>query len=166
MSGSLPNTGPPVNNILIVVTDVSDNDVYGVLNSGTLGVSGGQSGFITRVSFSLPNTQGRTIRGVGTSGTTTVNLAEASGADDVAFTIADFNLPPHRHRYNLTGGGNATVAGLSQNATNGNENYTSSTFPGTAGTLLDATNVVVPNTPITLATLNQYLGINYIIKYM
>ena len=116
--------------------------------------------------FNIPNTAGRTVRGVGTSstwtgngsgttGTTTVALGGAGGGDGTKVSAA--NLPPHRHgitSFFLSGATGTGGGSLGQNAgqyyTAANQTY-----------LEDGTTLVTnTNAPIT----NAYVGINYIIK--
>jgi microcystin-dependent protein len=116
--------------------------------------------------FNVPNTAGRTVRGVGTSstwtgngsgstGTTAVSLGAAGGGDGTKVSAA--NLPPHRHgitSFVLSGstgaGGGALGVSPGQYYTAANQTY-----------LEDGTTLVTnTNAPVT----NAYVGINYIVK--
>ena len=118
--------------------------------------------------FNVPNTAGRTVRGVGTSswtgngsgaaGTTAVSLG-ASGGGDGTKVSAD-NLPPHRHgmtQFSLSGA-NGTGGGSIGVTTGQYYTATAQTYLDTAGTPSVA--VTNSNAPIT----NAYVGINFIIK--
>jgi microcystin-dependent protein len=126
------------------------------------------AGTITRLlptTFTLPNTSGRTVRGVGTSswtglnsgaaGTTAVTLGQSAGADGTK-QLAD-NLPPHRHAVLVPG--NAMLGGGSAggfpNVDNGSTTTIARTYANDGTTLVTNSNTV---------TTNAYVGINYIIK--
>ena len=129
------------------------------------------SGTVTKLgtltTFTLPATNGRTVRGVGTSswtglnsgtaGTTAVTLGQTAGADGTK-QLAD-NLPQHRHGV-FVPGGNTLSAGSGLRA--GTANVDDGTLTIANTTKLDAANTLVTNSN-TLTT-NAYIGINYIIK--
>lgn len=130
------------------------------------------SGTVTKLgtltTFTLPATNGRTVRGVGTSswtglnsgtaGTTVVTLGQTAGADGTK-QLAD-NLPQHRHGVYVPGG-NTLSAGSGLRA--GTANVDDGTLTIANTTKLDTANTLVTNSN-TLTT-NAYIGINYIIKY-
>jgi microcystin-dependent protein len=117
--------------------------------------------------FALPSTNGRTVRGVGTSsqwtgngsgttGSTTVTLGSSGGGDGTK--VSADNLPAHRHgitSFVLSGstgaGGGALGVSPGQYYTASAQTYTDATTP---------TAVTNSNAPVT----NAYVGINYIIK--
>jgi len=112
--------------------------------------------------FNTPNTSGRTVRGVGTAGITAVTLAQASGADATSVTLSAANLPPHRHGIstpgpiNIVSSGGTPVLGNTWNST---VQYTNAN-----ATYLENGSTLVSNSAFSVATTNQYLGLNYIIK--
>jgi microcystin-dependent protein len=126
-------------------------------------------GTVTRLlptTFTLPNTSGRTVRGVGTSswtglnsgtaGTTAVTLGQSAGADGTK-QLAD-NLPPHRHAVLVPG--NAMLAGGSAGGFPNVDNSSTVTIARTYAN--DGTTLVTNSNTVTT---NAYIGINYIIKY-
>lgn len=104
--------------------------------------------------FNLPNTAGKTIRGVD------VNYVRGNigGVDNITLT-AD-QLPPHRHgqlqggNVNVISSGGTTVQGNQDNVDNGTR---------TVGTFLQATNTPVANNVVNVV--NPYVAVPYIIKF-
>ena len=127
--------------------------------------------------FNVPNTAGRTVRGVGTAswtglnsgdaGTTVVTLGASAGADGTKQS-AD-NLPQHTHGFGLTSGGarkGAAEAGGSVGVGSGGNLQLAGSFfigTGTGQTYLENNTTVTTNS--NTVTTNAYVGINYIIKY-
>lgn len=110
--------------------------------------------------FNLPNTSGRTIRGVGQAGTgPNVTLGARAGADATSFTIAAANLPPHRHGVLVPG--TAQFAGSNGGGTPNLDNGTR-TIAGS--TWLEDGVTAVANSAISVTTTNQYIGLNFIIR--
>lgn len=128
------------------------------------------AGTVTKTSnvttFNVPNTSGRTVRGVGTSswtglnsgaaGTTAVTLGQSAGADGTK-QLAD-NLPPHRHAVLVPG--NAMLAGGSSGGFPNVDNSSTVTIARTYAN--DGTTLVTNSNTVTT---NAYIGINYIIRY-
>ena len=129
-----------------------------IFTGGTLNIPGTMISSAP-TTFNMPNTGGVTVRGVGTSALTTVTLAQAAGADSTSVTLSAGNLPQHRHGITLQ---TATVAGSSGGIGYAELQGTSKTNAG--ATFLEDGTTLVSNTPFTVATTNQYLGLNYIIK--
>ena len=143
-TASVISTGAPV------TFPTGAGSTPGVLNS-----NGGTT-------FNIPDTSGRTVRGVGTAGSTAVTLAQASGADATSVTLNAGNLPLHRHGISTPGGINIVSSGGTQvlgNTWNSTVQITNSN-----STFLEDGTTLVSNTPFSVATTNQYLGLNYIIK--
>jgi microcystin-dependent protein len=124
--------------------------------------------YVTKASpttFNVPNTAGRTVRGVGTASwtglgggtadTTAVTLGASAGADGTK--VSADNLPPHRHALQVPG--NAMAAGANQggqaNVDPGNVVTVARTYANDGTTLVTNSNA---------PTLNAYVGVNYIIK--
>jgi len=120
--------------------------------------------------FNVPDTRARTVRGVGSAGSTTVNLAAKAGADTTSFTISAANLPQHRHT--IYAGGVGVLAsssggygyGTSSNIIGGNITITDASATD-RGTYADDGTTKTTNSGISVTTTNQYIGINYIIKF-
>ena len=117
--------------------------------------------------FNLPNTLGRTVRGVGTAGSTVVTLGGAAGADSKSLTIAD--IPKHGHQLasigkNATGYTGGTGFGSVDNNPGNIPTLISSltSVGGANNTIYDGGSIVATQTAVSFV--NQYLGINYIIK--
>lgn len=124
--------------------------------------------------FNVPNTAGRTVRGVGTAswtglnsgtaGTTAVTLGASAGADGTKQVIA--NIPPHNH----VGNGNNFVALGSGSFAIGTGATTTSSVPTSFGIYEYSTGALITNpatggTNTNTLTTNAYVGINYIIKF-
>jgi microcystin-dependent protein len=126
---------------------------------------------LSPTTFQIPNTQARTVRGVGTS-FINVGLGEDGGVDVVQLSAP--NVPSHQH-----GVTNATApfnhlpsyisdgfpgANGSYNVGNGGSQYytnaTTATIFDAAGTLVTAAAASGEAFPI----VNKFLGLNYIIK--
>lgn len=160
----------PINNLTFTAgTGTNATTIVGVTTlTIPAGAFGGTINTITAVTpttFGLPNTAGRTIRGigsaVGTTGTTTVTLGQTAGDDGTIMTYDQ--IAQHSHQQNrgsgvtvLNGGGTTGVQGTTDNVPDA---YTSATIRNAANT------ANAPTTPNKIPTLNQYIGINYIIKY-
>jgi len=127
-------------------------------SSGTSAVAG-TINMLVPSTFNVPNTGGRTIRGVGTAGSTTVTLAQSAGADTTSFTIAATNLPPHRHGVLVPG--TAQFAGSNPG---GFPNIDSGTRTIAGSTWLEDGTTPVANSAISVTTTNQYIGLNFIIR--
>ena len=123
--------------------------------------------------FNVPNTAGRTVRGVGTAswtglnsgtaGTTVVTLAGTGGADGTKQVIA--NIPPHNH----VGNGNNFVALGSGSFAIGTGANTTSSVPASYGIYEYSTGNLITDpatggTNTNTLTTNAYVGINHIIK--
>ena len=132
-----------------------------IFTGGTLNIAGTMISSAP-TTFNVPNTGGVTVRGVGTSALTTVTLGQAAGGDSTSVTLTAANLPPHRHSIlapgsiNIISSGSTGVLGNSWNA--------NSQFTAANGTYLEDGSTLVSNSPFSVATTNQYLGLNYIIK--
>ena len=123
--------------------------------------------------FNVPNTAGRTVRGVGTAswtglnsgaaGTTAVTLGASAGADGTKQVIA--NIPAHNH----VGNGNNFVALGSGSYAIGTGGNTTSSVPASYGIYEYSTGTLITDpatggTNTNTLTTNAYVGINYIIK--
>lgn len=118
--------------------------------------------------FNVPDTSGRTVRGVGTSswiglnsgasGNTIVTLAQVAGADGTK-QLAD-NLPQHRHGVYVNGSNSLASGGGNRSGT---VNVDDGTKTIAGNTILDTANTVCSNS--NTVTTNAYVGINYIIKF-
>jgi hypothetical protein len=113
---------------------------------------------LSPTTFQIPNTQARTVRGVGTA-FISVALGQLGGGDDTEVTIAADNLPQHRHGVLVPGNGmlSGGSAGGYPNVDNG-----TSTIAGT--TRLEDGSTPVTNSPLPVTITNTFLGLNYIIK--
>lgn len=131
-----------------------------IFTGGTLNIVGTMISSAP-TTFNVPNTGGVTVRGVGTSALTTVTLGQAAGGDSTSVTLTAANLPPHTHSINLR---NATTPGSSGGISYTEKQGTNGTFTNAAGTYLENGTTLVSNSPFSVATTNQYLGLNYIIK--
>jgi microcystin-dependent protein len=129
-----------------------------IFTGGTLNIAGTMISSAP-TTFNVPNTGGVTVRGVGTSALTTVTLAQAAGGDSTSVTLNAGNLPPHRHGITLR---TATVPGSSGGI--GYAELQGASTTNAAATFLEDGTTLVSNTPFSVATTNQYLGLNYIIK--
>ena len=144
-----------------VITFIGPN--VGLINAPGVGTVTKTTNITT---FTLPNTSGRTVRGVGTSswtglnsgtaGTTAVTLGQSAGADGTK-QLAD-NLPPHRHAVLVPG--NAMLGGGSAGGFPNVDNSSTVTIARTYAN--DGTTLVTNSNTVTT---NAYIGINYIIKY-
>lgn len=121
--------------------------------------------------FQIPNTQAKTIRGVG-SGFINVGLGEEGGVDTIALAAA--NVPSHQH-----GVSNASApfdhlpnyitdlfpgAGGSYNVGNGGSQYATN---GNTATIFNSSGVKVTSaggSGDAFSIINVFLGLNYIIK--
>jgi microcystin-dependent protein len=115
--------------------------------------------------FALPSTGGRTVRGVGsavgTTGTTSVALGDKAGDDGTIMTYDMIAQHSHQQLAGsgvtvLNGGGTSPCQGLTDNV---GSVQTSAAVRNAANT------ATAPTTPNKVPTLNQYVGVNYIIKY-
>ena len=108
--------------------------------------------------FNLPNTQARTIRGVGTE-FISIALGQYGGEDTSLVTIAAENLPQHQHGVLVPGNGmfGGSSAGGYPNVDNG-----TNTIQGT--TRLEDGTTLCANSPISVSLTNTFVGLNYIIK--
>lgn len=122
--------------------------------------------------FNVPNTSGRTIRGVGQAtgaGSPSVALAAATGTDSIQLAAA--NVPSHQHNTSstfanfLTDNSIGTASVMIGNG--GTQSYTlrggqtASIYDGTATpSIVTAANA----SGAAFSLVNQYLGLNYIIK--
>lgn len=151
-------TGAPTNaNVITVASNIGGN--FPTPSTARVKL------FATPTTFGLPNTLGRTVRGVGaavgTTGTTTVTLGQTAGDDGTIMTYD--MIAQHSHQQNkgtgvtvLNGGGTTAVQGTTDNVLDA---YTSAVIRNAANT------ANAPTPPNKIPTLNQYVGINYIIKY-
>jgi len=126
-------------------------------NIGTGAGFGGYAVLATPTTFNLPNTVGVTIRGSGTSW----NIGSTGGADSYALTPA--NIASHKHDTTITANGSgAASGGISTSAppTSGTS-YTTGIIYDNTGTQVTAAG----SNGSSFSTLNQYLVLNYCIKY-
>lgn len=102
--------------------------------------------------FNVPNTAGKTIRGVNGS----YLLGQSGGAESVV--ISADNLPQHRHGYNLAAGTGYTAAdGSTGNRASQTQNYTNADQ-----TYLNSSNTLTTNSAV--AIVNTYVAVPFIIR--
>jgi microcystin-dependent protein len=153
VSGTTTSIGSSINGVTFTVSSVSATTIITTFICAA--TYNGSGGTVIRTSFTLPNTNGKTVRGVNS----TYTLGSSAGTDST--TIVATNLPQHIHGYSIgTTAAMVTGAGGSVNLT-GN---TMTSFKTTASQTYDNTGASFTQLP--MATVNSYIGINYIIKYV
>jgi len=117
--------------------------------------------------FALPNLQGRTIVGQGTSQGVPFVLGQSAGSANV--TLLTQNLPAHSHNVNAQAGngslGDPANALLAQIGTGKNATPFYSSAPASSPVTMNPGMIANTGGNIPISVQNPYLVINYIIAY-
>ena len=169
IGGAPPNPGTPdLQGLPFLVTTApppgEPGTIIGEFVTPVAGTGSGTGGsyVLTRLSFQVPNTLAKTIRGVGADGA--YPLGSSGGVENV--TLGPTNVPPHVHKLASIGPNSALFSGgggdgsVDNNGSNDPQLFSSNDIYNGANELVTASGA----NPASFSVVNTYIAFNYIIK--